>query len=613
MTKFSNGQEEAINHIEKPMLVVAGPGAGKTTVIINRVKKLIDEGVSPNRILVITFTKSAAKEMNIRFNDNFFIENGKVIFSTFHSIFYKILKQSFKISQDSIILEDKKITIIEQLIKEKNISLENGEDKIKKIISEIGCCKNLLCNPKDYDTRFVPKGEFLEVIEMYDKYKKQNNQLDFDDMAQLCYNTFIRKSEILDYWKNQFDYILIDEFQDINTAQYECIKLLNRTDNIFVVGDDDQSIYKFRGSKPEFLKFFIEDFKDTKKIVLDTNYRSTDEIIKLTNSIINNNANRISKMIKGTKKRGEKPVVIESDDITSEANKIANKVFEQNKRGIHYNEMAVIYRTNIQARAFVEIFTNLNIPYVLKDLMPSLMDSFLTKDIFAYFKLTKDLNDRDSAIRIINKPKRYISKRLVNEFSKEGNLFYNIVYQSGLEKWQLAKLEELLQDINVLKNLTSYEAIYYIRRSMGYDEHIKELAEYRGVGVEKYFEILNELQEKSKQFSDFDSFYKGLEDEQANILKACEEERKNKEIIREGVTLTTLHSSKGLEFKTVFIVGAVNGIIPLEQSQYKNEIEEERRLFYVGLTRAKENLFISYSKTRYESEYELTKFLKIKK
>ncbi len=619
MSEFNNEQLQAINHMEKPLLVVAGPGSGKTTVIVNRVKNLLEKGVAGRRILVITFTKLAAQEMSIRFNNLINLQsiatvsgNSGVTFSTFHSLFFRILKNTYNLSQEDIILDEEKVKVIEEIVKEKNIQLENSEDKIKKIVSEIGVCKNSLCPAENFDPSNVQKGEFLEIIKAYDFYKKENKKVDFDDMAQLCYNTFTQKPNILEYWQNQYDYILIDEFQDINAAQYECVKLLNRTDNIFAVGDDDQSIYKFRGAKPEFLKFFLKDFKDCKQIVLNTNYRSTDEIIKLTNKIINRNNNRILKEIKGTFKNGKKPKVLESDDVTSEAKKIGKKILEHKESGISFEDISVIYRTNIQARTFVDVFTDLDIPYVLRDNIPLINDHFIAKDIFAYLKLALDINDNESAMRILNKPTRYISKNIMRDLSKKDNLIYNIIYQSGLEKWQLTKIDDLIQDLNVLKRLPPFECILYIRQSIGFDGYIKEFSDYRNISSDAYFEILDELQEKSKQYKTIQEFFIGLETEKELILEAYEENKKSFDNKKKGVVLTTIHSSKGLEFDTVFIAGAVEGLIPLASPKNVQELEEERRLFYVGLTRAKNNLYISYSNTRFEKPAELTQFLKSK-
>ncbi len=610
MPKFNEEQLQAIYHIEKPLLVVAGPGSGKTTVIVNRVKRLLEQGVEGKRILVITFTKLAALEMNVRFCNLTGQNSTGVVFSTFHSLFFKILKHTYNLTQEDIILEDEKLKIVEDIVKEKKIQLDNSEDKIKKILSEIGVCKNALCEPENFDPSNIQKGEFLEIIKAYDLYKKDNKKVDFDDMAQLCYNTFTQRQNVLEFWQNQYDFILIDEFQDINAAQYECVKLLNRTDNMFAVGDDDQSIYKFRGAKPEFLKYFLSDFKDCKQIVLNTNYRSTDEIIKLTNKIILRNNNRILKEIKGTLKNGKKPKVLESNDVTSEAKKIGNKILEHNQSGITFEEMSVIYRTNIQARTFVDVFAELDIPYVLRDNIPLINEHFIARDIFAYLKLALDINDNESAMRILNKPTRYISKNIMQDLSKKDNLIYNIIYQSGLEKWQLSKIDDLIQDLNVLKRLPPFECILYIRQRIGFDDYVKDFSEYRNISSDAYFEVLNELQEKSKQFKTIPEFFLGLEEEKELILEAYEENKKSYDTKKKGVVLTTLHSSKGLEFDTVFIAGAVEGLIPLGSPKNPLELEEERRLFYVGLTRAKNNLYISFSNTRFEKTTELTQFLK---
>lgn len=608
--ELNEKQREAVSHNTGPMMVLAGPGSGKTTVIIHRIKTLIEKyNVLPKDILVITFTKAAANEMKSRFN-GIDKQNSNVTFGTFHSYFFRILRNSFGFTLDNVIRDDEKKAIIQRIIKEKELIIDDEEEYISNIMNEISLVKSELENYDNHKSSNFGQSEFASIYVAYENIKSENAKIDFDDMVCKCYELLQQNPDVLKRWKDRYKYILIDEFQDINNAQYQCIRLLTeRNSNIFIVGDDDQSIYKFRGARPEFLLKFPDDFDNVQKIILDTNYRSTNQIINLCNAVIKNNSNRYEKIIKGTKKEGNMPVLIKSDDISTEANEIAKKVISYVDRfKLSYDRIAVIYRTNIQARAIVDAFMDFNIPYQIKDEIPSIYEHRVAKDIFAYLRLILNSNDDLALERIINKPKRYISKALIAEAknNKKTTLLNAFFESKNIQSWQSDRLDELIYNLVSAKNKTTYEAFKYIRRIIGYDEYIKEYANFRKVNPKSLFEVLDEIQESAKGYDKIEEYLTHVED----VISEMKEQKTKRATTKEGVILSTMHSAKGLEFDIVFVTSAVEGVIPHEKSVTIDEIEEERRLFYVAITRAKKLLFISIIKTRYDQTVKPTRFLK---
>lgn len=596
-------QLNAANHYNGPMMVLAGPGSGKTTVIIHRIKNLIEKyGVSPENILVITFTKAAAVEMKNRFLE---ISGSKsVSIGTFHSLFYRIISLYYNYGLDSVLKEDERKGII------KNISIKLGanldEETLQTISGEISYIKNDMIEPCNYHSMEVSDKVFQEIYDAYEEVKAQHGKLDFDDMMVKCYELLSSNENVLNKWKNRYRYILIDEFQDINKIQYECIRLLAAPENnIFIVGDDDQSIYRFRGARPEFLLRFPDEYKEAQTSLLNINYRSTEHIINLCNTIIKQNTIRYGKDIKGTGRTGETPRILRSEDIESEAVFITNKIMEMSKK-TDYSKMAVIYRVNIQSRAFIDTFVNNNIPFQVKDEAPSIYEHWICKDILAYLALSLDINCSDEAARIMNRPTRYINSAYIKEAkrSKGKNVITSLLENNKLQIWQKTRVTELVFYLDAIKKRKPYDAYRYIRDAVGYNNYILSYSEYRKIRPKGLFEVLDELQEGAKSFDDIETYLGHVE-----IAKEAAKDNTKRKEKPTGVTLSTMHGVKGLEFETVFIISAVGGLIPHEKSKSPDEIEEERRLFYVGATRARDMLYISIIKNRYENEVKPTEFL----
>ncbi len=609
---LNENQMKAVTHYTGPLLVIAGPGSGKTTVITYRIYNLIKAyGVLPSEILVITFTKAATNEMSRRFLQmTADIEDGsasQVTFSTFHALFFKIIRGHYGYTAENIFKENERQDVIKNILH--IMRLETEENFISSVSNEISMIKNEMYDLKHYNSPSLSTEIFLQIYNEYEDYKHNENKIDFDDILVKCYELLKNNDVVLKRWQNKYKFILIDEFQDINNIQYECMRMLSQqTQNIAIVGDDDQSVYKFRGARPEFLHRFEKDFENTTKVFLDTNYRSTDEIISVCNDVISENKTRFNKQISGTSTSGGKLLMLTSSDMGQEAKRIASSIKAMEKNGADLNEIAVIYRTNIQSRSFVDAFMNFNIPYRVREQTAGIYEHWITKDIYAYFKLALDRDSDEYLQRIINRPNRYISKVLINSARKcpDGILSF-LLTDSSMKSWQISKIDEMMFYLNSLSMRNPYDAIKYIRQAVSYDEYIKEYATFRKMNTGGLFEIMNELQEAAKEFATLADYIK-------HVDEAIEEARASKNRINSesgyGVTLTTMHGAKGLEFTTVFVVSVVEGVIPHEKCGTQQEMEEERRLFYVAMTRAKRNLCISVIKSRYEKDVKPSRFLK---
>ncbi len=601
--KLNESQSEAVKHVTGPAMVISGPGSGKTTVISHRVKYLIEElNVSGSDILVITFSKASAIEMKERINE-LIGSYEKAEISTFHSFFFKILRAHSFVKVEDVLTENEKRHILSSILNKLKLNAYAGDDFMESLEEEISLIKNDLLDLDYYNSMIISNDYFKSIFSAYEEYKKVAGTLDFDDMLEKAYVLLRDNPSVLDLWSKRYQYVLIDEFQDINKAQYILIKLISANHkNIFAVGDDDQSIYRFRGARPEFMLNFSKDYENAEKIILSTNYRSTDEIIAFSNKIIENNKNRFEKSIKGTGINGTKPRLIMSIDIEEEAFNIG-KIIKAFKN-ISYHDIAVLYRTNIQARAFADAFMDMNIPFKIKDGFSLVYEHWIFKDIRSYFILAMDRRSNEDFIRIINKPNRFISRsHIKNALSKKIPLMDYLYTPGILQSFILSRVEELMYHLNVLKEKSSYDAIKYIRYVIGYDEYIKSFAEYRKIDPKGLFEIINEITESSKNHNDFLSYLNHVE-------TIVEETKENfKDLNKDGVSLSTIHSAKGLEYHTVFIAGCVEGLIPYEKSRLPYEIEEERRLLYVAVTRAKRNLYISAIEKRHGNDVKLSRFL----
>lgn len=605
---LNESQANAVLHNKGPMMVLSGPGSGKTTVITYRVKNLIENmSIPPKDILVITFTKAASEEMKNRFYKICNCDR-QVAFATFHSYFFRIIRDFYGYDLNNVLNETEKINIIKKIVLKNQISFNNYEEFVQEIISEIALVKNELINYTVFNSKVTDTNSFKIIYNEYEQIKQQQNKIDFDDMLIYCYNLLTKNENVRQFWKNKYKYILIDEFQDINRVQYECVKMLtSKEGNIFVVGDDDQSIYGFRGSRPEFLLSFPNDFNNTKQVVLNVNHRSTDQIISLCNNIINDNKTRYVKNIVGTGKRFKSPVLLKAYDIYDEANKITQKI-QKLKKQYDLEQIAIIYRTNLQARAIIEKLMDNNIDYQLKDVVPTVYDHFIAKDIISYINLALNRKDNRSFFNIANKPKRFLNKDMLLEImdicKEETSAIEYLYCKTDLKTWQLEKVNDLLFHLGQIKNKCPQDAIQYILKNVGYNEYLEDYANFKKIKINGLIEIVDELLDASKEYKTLDQYLNHIEDFKQEMINKNKDKATSK-----GVVLTTMHSAKGLEFDVVFVITCVEGVIPHEKSKSNQEIEEERRLFYVALTRAKQLLYISIIKTKYDNNMKHSRFL----
>ncbi len=604
--QFHENQKKAIQHDKNPMLVLAGPGSGKTTVIVYRIKYLIETlGVLPQKILVITFTKAAAEQMKERYQH---LSNKQgVVFGTFHSIFFRILRKAYAYRVEQVLQEEEKKTMLRNLMHDLHIETQDEDEYIQLFSNQFSLMQNELLTFSTFQPQGLPPDEFQALAKAFASAKRKQEKIDFDDMLTECYALLHNDATERTYWQQKFDYILVDEFQDVNAAQYACLKLLaGEKKNVFVVGDDDQSIYGFRGARPDFMLDFPKDYPHTKKVVLDVNYRSTDRIIRLAERVIGRNAYRYQKDIKGNREVGDKIKVFTTEDTAEEAEEVAKRIQALISQGVPLAEIAVIYRTNIQGGAFARALYRRGIPYHIKDGGLNIYTHWIAKDLQAYLYLAENPDSDQALLRIMNKPKRYISKALLAEAEQMPyGLLRSLYVCPSLQKWQSEQLERLEGDLQQIRRRKPYEALRYIRNVVGYDEYLAEYASYRKSNLPSMLEILDEITETAKGTEDFRMFEKRLEE----MSQQMKEQSQYKQNHANAVTLTTFHSAKGLEFAAVFLPSMAEGVLPYEKSKDGAWLEEERRLCYVGMTRTKDRLHLSFAKNRYDKPAKPSRFL----
>lgn len=601
---LNKSQSTAVEHGKGPCLTLAGPGSGKTLVITNRIYNLITkQNVNPSNILVITFTKAAANEMHERFLKMCNNKAYPVTFGTFHAVFFKILKYAYNYSASNIIREEERQRFFKQIVSAYPIEIDDETEFIQGITSEISKIKNEQIDINNYYSTNCPEQIFREIYNSYEQFLFKRRLIDFDDMLVYCYELFTAREDILKIWQNKYKYILIDEFQDINTLQYKIIKLLAMPENnLFIVGDDDQSIYRFRGANPSIMLNFEKDFTSSKRILLDTNYRCSGRILAGAKKVISHNRERFDKEIKAFREEGEPVVVRQFENLQKEVDSIVDELQNYKVRGIEYSDMAILLRTNTQPGLLVQKLMEFNIPFCMKDVMPNIYEHWIVKNIKTYIKIANGSNLRSDYLQIINRPNRYVSREA---FDSENVEIDKLMEFYSDKEWMQERIDRLQFDLARIQNMNPFAAIQYIRKSVEYDSYLKEYAEYRRINEEELFDLLNEVQENSKQFKTCDEWFEYMEDYSKQLKEQAGIQQNNSE----GVILSTMHASKGLEYKVVYIPDANESITPHHKSVLEPDLEEERRLFYVAMTRAKDHLHIYYTKERYNKELNVSRFV----
>ena len=593
---LNDKQLEAVNHTEGPCVVLAGAGSGKTRVLTERIIKLIDDGVSPYNILAITFTNKAAKEMRVRVQNKIGDVADSIFIGTFHSFGLRILRENYDAigysSNITILDTDDTKSLIKRILKEN--SFDPADYDIKHIISKISSAKNDGISPLEFSKLFLNEHDKVIglVYEKYLKLLKENNSVDFDDLLLKPVEIFKKRKDILEKYQERFRYILVDEYQDTNSIQYELCKMLaKKYNNIFVVGDANQSIYSWRNADYRNILNFEKDYKNAHVVLLEENYRSTNTILKAANSVIKNNNEGTKLNLWTSIGDGEKIEYIRVEDEIKESSFVINKIKELVSEGYNYSDFAVLYRTNAQSRTVEEAFVRNNIPY-------NIIGSYYfynrkeIKDLIAYLNLIYNTNDSVSLERVINTPKRGIGTKTIDNIRDKANMndislfdaidsgkeleFKKLILEL-IEDSKTMNLSDLIEDVLVK---TGLRREYELDKSIESDTKVENLNEFKSLAVN--FE--------DNGIYDLSTFLE-------NIMLVSDKGQYAED--DHNVNIMTLHSAKGLEFNIVFILGMEEGIFPHSRSfESAKELEEERRLCYVGITRAKKKLYLLSARTR---------------
>ena len=600
---FSKAQTQAIMHKDGPMMVLAGPGSGKTTVITHRVQYLTKEyGIDPGDILVITFTRAAAEEMRERYEA---LTGGgsRVTFGTFHSIFFRILKLAYRYTADNIVREEQQMQFVRELAQAGGLEPEDENEFAASILSEISSVKGERIALEHYYSKNCPDAVFRQLYAGYEEKMSRAGLIDFDDMMVLCLELFTERKDILSAWQRRYRYILIDEFQDINRLQYEIVRMLAKPeDNLFIVGDDDQSIYRFRGAKPEIMLGFERDYPGAGRILLDVNYRSTEEIVAPALRLIGENQKRFSKAIHTTGRHGKNVITKLWQDPGEENLAIVREIQLYLQSGVRPGDIAVLYRTNAGPRFLMEKLMEYNLPFRTRDTVPNLYEHWISRNILTYIRIAMGSRAREDILQVINRPKRYISRDAMPD---ETVSFEKMKVFYAEKDWIAERIESLEGDLRAIARMSPLAAVNYIRQGMGYDEYLIEYAAFRRMRPEELLETADELKESAAGFKTFDEWFTHIDAYKEELLRQAAQRRTG----TDAITLATMHSAKGLEFPIVYILDANEGITPHSRAMLDEDMEEERRLFYVAMTRAKTRLHVYAVRERYHKKAEVSRFV----
>lgn len=586
---FNELQLKAISHEGGPAMILAGPGTGKTTVITHRVKRLIESGgVKPSNILVVTFTKAAALEMQERFEKLMEGRNDfrDVSFGTFHSVFYYMLKQSdVCFIGSSVLTDNERYRILREIVLRLNVDTTDVKELVIRVSDEISRVKGNCSLNEPYQSDVCEAYAFERIYKEYEKELIAENKIDFDDMVLKCNQMLNENTKVLEYWQNRYSFILVDEFQDINRCQYENIKLLaGKNKNLFVVGDDDQSIYGFRGAGPELMFKFQKEFKNTVIINLKVNYRSPAQIVQAADNLIRHNTKRYEKNIISNTGRVQDVDIREFENDVIQYEFISKRINEYMKMGIKPSEIAILVRNNESIPLIKNFLYDKGIKVASKK-EDDLFQHQVARDILAYMQAAYEnldlpiINNRFLAA-IINKPERYISRQVITDGGcslKE----LREVYKNSRDI--LKNIKELELHLLMIKNLNPYAAVNYIWRGVNYERYVREYTKQRGIRCGEYIRIYNEVSKDASGFSTVEQWLKHVKEDK---LVSCIQDEDDR------VCVITMHASKGLEYPVVFIPDVNQGVIPGMKAIRKGELDEERRVFYVALTRASKYLHI---------------------
>ncbi len=585
-------QERAIRHVSGPAQVFAGPGSGKTHVTVQRIRYLITHcGAEPSHILVITFTKAAALEMQERFFRLMAPERPPVRFGTFHAVFYHILRQSPQYRDYSIITESERRKLFRQIIRMHKRFANVQEEDLAEVIACADACRG---KPQASCAQHLSlqrlDGEDIAFLNReYEAYLREFGQMDFDGIGRFCLSLLREDPALLAMWQAQFAYILIDEFQDISPGQYEIMRLLAAPENnLFIVGDDDQSIYGFRGASPDSMQAFLRDYPEAERIFLDVNYRCGGTIVEAAGRVIAENRSRVAKEIRAAHAEGAGfRLYIAEEEIEQE--RYLTEALRGKQQSGELAQCALICRTNYGCALWAQRLHRQGIPYVLKEAPGNPFDHFVVRDIMAYLALAEGDDTRRSFFRIMNRPVRYLRRESISSerVCREEMMEY---YRDAPALQEAVR--RLFQDLDSLRGKKPHLQIRYIRKVIGYDGYLRDK-----YGAEKAEELLRTAEDFQLLAERFPS-RRAIEDyisqcgealQKRNAAKVRTEDEKKPD----GLQLMTMHAAKGLEFDCVYLPDCQEGKIPYAKSKTEAQIEEERRMFYVAMTRAKKELCVT--------------------
>lgn len=624
---LSPTQAEAVCHGEGPMLVLAGPGSGKTTIITGRVQYLTTRhGIPPEQILVITFTKAAATQMQQRFRLLTHETSSAVTFGTFHAVFFQILRYACNYNAESIIKDSESLKILTDILSKLNSSLSEEPELVQTILQEISLYKgNHSLEPPEIKKQYLPKScdakTFFSAYEKYNEELRNRRKVDFEDMLLETRNLLLTHPEILSHWQKRYRYLLIDEFQDINRLQYEIVRMLAAPENnLFIVGDDDQSIYGFRGSKPEIMLQFPKDYPSAKTVILGTNYRSAPPIVAASQRLISFNKNRYEKKLTAQRADGPPVQILTFEDcaeensfliasiqnlhkngksgiIPSDSSSSAASLFSEN---IPLSQIAILYRTNRQPRSLIEALRQAGIPYTIRGTVPCLYNHVHVLPVLAYLRLATGEMKRSDMLLVANRPVRYLNRQAFPTPVVDLNRVRES-YLTREKPYVAERIQRLQYDLSMIARMNPFAAIHYICKIVGYEKHLTDTVSNPSDALE----IMSELLEASRNFLTIRDFLTYTEQTCAKY----KEENSARKQPDDGVNLMTYHSSKGLEFSYVFLIDCNETIVPHLKCLLPEQICEERRLLYVAMTRAKEQLTLMSVRKRNGKDMKESRFL----
>ncbi len=601
-SQLNEAQLKAVKHKDGPMMVLAGPGSGKTFVITRRLFTMINlYHVPPEKILVITFTKAAANEMKERFNSLVGGNCLPVRFGTFHSVFYSFVKSSDNFKNSQLISDIEKKRYLNATVKDTSFkeNVRIDDSLIDNILNDISYIKNEGTMPCEFGCDYMDSEEFADIYFRYNRIIHENNYLDFDDMILLCRDMINEKPDFLNKIKGLIEYILIDEFQDINRVQFEIIrKIAYPENNLFIVGDDDQSIYGFRGSKPEIMLEFPSIYNKTEVVNLPFNYRSSSEIVESALSLIEKNKKRYNKKLISSKGAGGSINIKEFESGTEEASFITEYIKKHRD-----SDTALIFRTNSEAAMITKFLADEKIRFHYKEKNINLFSTPFVAEVFSILKFAHGDNSRENFFRFMNKPPRYLNRDLFRENSINLKKIINDRFVSDRQAEILGKLYYDLENVG---KCDLYCGVNYIRKGMGFDEYVMNSFKSDKTKIKEVMDRLNMFEQICEKYGDIYELKKYYEDYENIINWSKNESDKDDDV---NVTVITMHGSKGLEYTNVIIPGLNEGYMPSGMAESEDEIEEERRVLYVAMTRAKENLVLSYVKKNKENRLSKSRFL----